>query len=318
MVEQSLELQIAPQQLLTFTFTKDTKSLIDAFLSGRNPRTLRAYQADLSVFTKFVRASTFEQAASLLLCKDHGAANALILSYRNFLIEKKFAAATVNRRLAAIRSLVKLARMIGLVSWTLEIDGISQESYRDTQGPGAKGIRVMLSELENTKSVKAIRDRAILRLLFDVALRRAEVAALDLKDIDVTNRKIRILGKGRTAYEILTIPQKTAAALEAWIQVRGTNEGPLFLNYDRAHKGNRLTGTSIYRMIRALGKKAGLTVRPHGLRHAGITAALDATGGDVRRVQRFSRHRDVRTLTIYDDRRKDDAGEIACLISETV
>ena len=52
-------------------------------------------------------------------------------------------------------------------------------------------------------------------------------------------------------------------------------------------------------------------VRPHGLRHAAITEALDLTKGNVRAVQRFSRHRDLRTLTIYDDNRQDLAGEIA-------
>jgi integrase/recombinase XerC len=52
-------------------------------------------------------------------------------------------------------------------------------------------------------------------------------------------------------------------------------------------------------------------VRPHGLRHAAITEALRLTRGDVRAVQRFSRHRDLWTLTLYDDNRADLAGEIA-------
>ena len=82
--------------------------------------------------------------------------------------------------------------------------------------------------------------------------------------------------------------------------------------------GPRLSDGSIGNLVPALGHRAGLTrrVKPHGLRHEAITAALDATGGDVRRVQRFSRHKDVRTLTRYDDRRTDDAGTIARLIDE--
>jgi integrase/recombinase XerC len=51
------------------------------------------------------------------------------------------------------------------------------------------------------------------------------------------------------------------------------------------------------------------------LRHAAITEALDVTGGDVRRVQKFSRHRDVRTLTTYDDNRTDMAGEVAKMVA---
>ena len=59
----------------------------------------------------------------------------------------------------------------------------------------------------------------------------------------------------------------------------------------------------------------GLKVWPHGLRHAAITEALDLTGGDVRKVQRFSRHRDLQTLTIYDDARIDMGGEVAKLVA---
>jgi len=318
MDDKQAQIQLFPSNISLFPSSSLLTPLLTAFLSGRNPQTIRAYQLDLQTFTHFVKASTFEQAISLLFTQSQGAANALVLSYRHFLFEKRLAPATINRRLAAIRSLVKLARMLGVVSWSLDIEGIQNESYRDTSGPGISGVRKLLEVVEQKTDQKSKRDRAIFRLLFDVALRRAEVASLNIEDVDLENRKISILGKGRTAKEKITLPPKTALALEEWMRARGQKLGPLFLNYDPARKGNRLTGTSIYRMIRTLGNKAGMTVRPHGLRHAGITAALDATRGDVRKVQRFSRHKDVRTLTIYDDRRRDEAGEVACLISESI
>ena len=64
-------------------------------------------------------------------------------------------------------------------------------------------------------------------------------------------------------------------------------------------------------MVRQLGERAGIRARPHGLRHAAVTAALDAFAGDVRKVAKFSRHRDLNTLTRYDDARRDDAGEVS-------
>jgi integrase/recombinase XerC len=64
-------------------------------------------------------------------------------------------------------------------------------------------------------------------------------------------------------------------------------------------------------MIRGLGADLGIKVWPHGLRHAAITEALDLTGGDVRKVKRFSRHRDLQTLVVYDDNRVDLGGEVA-------
>ncbi len=78
----------------------------------------------------------------------------------------------------------------------------------------------------------------------------------------------------------------------------------------------RLTGTSLYRIVRRLGEDAGVRARPHGLRHAAITEALDLTGGDVRAVQRFSRHRKLETLLRYDDNRTDMAGAIARRVAE--
>jgi integrase/recombinase XerC len=64
-----------------------------------------------------------------------------------------------------------------------------------------------------------------------------------------------------------------------------------------------------------LGDEAGATVRPHGLRHLAITRALDAFNGDVRKVAQFSRHKDIRVLTAYDDNRRDAGGEVAAAVA---
>jgi integrase/recombinase XerC len=73
----------------------------------------------------------------------------------------------------------------------------------------------------------------------------------------------------------------------------------------------RLTGVAIYQLVRGLGERTGIRARPHGLRHAAITEALDLTRGDVRAVQRFSRHKNLQTVLRYDDNRLDLAGDIA-------
>ncbi len=89
--------------------------------------------------------------------------------------------------------------------------------------------------------------------------------------------------------------------------ILGLETGPLFINMDRASKRGRLTATSVWRIT----TKYGLGVTPHGLRHTAITQALDITGGDIRAVQCFSRHKDPRTLILYDDNRTDLGGEVA-------
>jgi site-specific recombinase XerD len=73
----------------------------------------------------------------------------------------------------------------------------------------------------------------------------------------------------------------------------------------------RLTGGGIWKIVRRLGAAAGLTVRarPHGLRHTAITRLLDM-GADLRDAAQFSRHKSIQTLFIYDDRRRDVAGDL--------
>lgn len=291
--------------------------LVDAFLSGRNAKTTDAYRRDLEDFRLFVNARTAGEAARVLLSQGHGPANELVLAYRTNLVEKGLAPATVNRRIAAVRSLVKLARTLGLVPWSLEVPSVESVSYRDTKGPGLDGYRRLLHALDSRVDAKGRRDRAVLHLLFDLALRREEVVRLDLSDLDTEKGTLAVLGKRRTQKATMSLPPSTLAVLVSWLEMRGTEPGPLFLNFDRAHKGGRLTGRSVHRIVGDLGLDAGLgTVRPHGLRHASITAALDATGGNVREVQKFSRHRDVRVLSIYDDSRVDIAGKVARLVAE--
>ena len=124
------------------------------------------------------------------------------------------------------------------------------------------------------------------------------------------------MGKGQTDREALTLPDPTRRALAEWLAIRGAEPGPLFTNVDRARKGTgRLTGAGIWSIVVALGEATGQRLRPHALRHAAITTALDATGGDVRRVQRFSRHAKVETVLVYDDNRTDIGGDVAKLVA---
>jgi integrase/recombinase XerC len=75
-----------------------------------------------------------------------------------------------------------------------------------------------------------------------------------------------------------------------------------------------MSGNGLYVVIEKLGKKAGVKVKPHGLRHAAITKALEETHGNLRAVQKFSRHKDPKMLMVYDDARQDLQGQVAELV----
>jgi integrase/recombinase XerC len=293
--------------------------LLAAFLSGRKADTIKAYRADLEDFQAFAQAASLSEAAQRLMASCPGDANAQALSYKAHLLERGLSAATVNRRLAALRSLVKLGRTLGLVTWTLEVEGMKSETYRDTKGPGRAGFRDMLDALAKRQDAKGIRDRAILRCLFDLGLRRAEVIRLDMDDFNPEAATVAVLGKGRTEKVSLTLPPETHAAIVAWLAIRGGDPGPLFRSMDPAKKGDgRLSGMGLYLAVRGAGEMVGIKTRPHGLRHAAITEALDVTRGNIRAVQKFSRHRDVRVLERYDDNRLDLAGEVARQVAASV
>jgi integrase/recombinase XerC len=290
--------------------------LLAAFLAGRSPATLRAYQQDLNDLARFVGAGSADQAAALLLARGPGPANELALQYKAGLMRRGLAAATVNRRLAALRSLLKLARTLGLVGWALDVEGLRTEPYRDTRGPGTDGFRRLLGQLHGRTDARALRDRAVVRLLYDLGLRRAEVCRLNVADYDPAGPAVWVLGKGRTNKERLTLPPATAAAIVAWLAARPAAASPaLFVRVDRPG-GGRLDGSTVYRIVRGLGERVGIRARPHGLRHSSITRVLDLSGGDIRAAQRFSRHKDVRVLERYDDNREDLAGQLARRLAE--
>src|SRR5262245_13383836 len=119
--------------------------LYAAFLAGRSPHTLRAYGADLDAFRIFVGAATAGMALTHLIGLSAGEGNGLLLAYRAHMIDAGLTPATINRRLAPIRSALRLARTLGLTTWAPEIQGLKVETYRDTTGPGVAGTRAMLA-----------------------------------------------------------------------------------------------------------------------------------------------------------------------------
>ena len=192
-----------------------------AWLAGRNEATQLGYLSDLGQFQLWTRAPTVHAAVEALLRAGPGRANEIIISYRAYMKEKHvitdgnefkgLSNATINRRLAAIRSIVKFGRTIGLINWSLDVSNEKKskdEKRRDTSGPDLADTRLLFRAADRMGDRKlARRDRAIAALLFDLGLRRAEVCKLDLADVELNldlpitrplEGAVWVLGKGKT------------------------------------------------------------------------------------------------------------------------
>lgn len=281
-------------------------------MTARTPSSRRTYEADLAAFDRWAG----DQASGIL--EDQPTATRLLRAYQaDLLAEGRLCAASINRRCDCVRGALRAAREAGLIGWRVELRPVPSNPYRDTRGPGPAGAASLLCLLE--QSPIDCRDRLALRLSWDLALRRGELVGLDLVDLvdGVEGDRLDVRGKGG-ARTTLTLPGPTRAALLGWLRHRGQAPGPLLCACHDAHHLaqplRRLDAGQWWRRLRELGRRVGLELHPHALRHGSITAALDA-GADPRAVQRFSRHRSLATLIRYDDNRQDLAGQVAAVVA---
>ncbi len=296
--------------------------LAELLRDKRSPNTRRAYQRDLKDFFAVISdgLEPTPQLVAEFLQLERATAIALVLAFKAQQIEKRLSEATVNRRLAAIKSLVSYAQKVGKCLWSLEeITGERVKAYRDTTGIDKDAYRAVLATC-NRSTIKGARDYAILRLFWDNALRRGELASCNIADLNADALELAILGKGRgTQKETVSLSEPTVAALLAWLAVRHdvAPNAPLFTAVDHAHFGHRLTGSALYNVVKEAAEKAGVSKRlsPHRCRHSSITAALDATNGNVREVKKLSRHARTDTLLIYDDNRVNAQQNVTNLLS---
>jgi integrase/recombinase XerC len=291
----------------------------------RSPNTRAAYQKDLNDFFKETTGKLPTPDLVLeFLHLDRGQAVSVVLKYKAALFKRGLSEATINRRLAAVRALVAKGRAMGIANFTLEdVKGERVQKYRDTTGIDPETFKRILLWCDRS-TVSGKRDYALLRLLWGNALRRNEISQLNIGDFDPTAKTLRILGKGRgTQSELVDLGESTVEAIAQWLTVsRGTrpDDSPLFISLDFANSGHRLTGDGIRKIVVRLCEKAGIkkTMSPHRIRHSAITAALDATDGNVRKVQKLSRHRQLDTLMIYDDNRGRDQAQVTELLDDLV
>jgi site-specific recombinase XerD len=209
---------------------------------------------------------------------------------------------TQNYYLIALRAFLKFLRKRDIESLNPERIELAKVGGRDLD-------LITQAELERLMqgpkgdSLQALRDRAILELLFSTGLRVSELCSLN-QDLDLTRDEFSVRGKGdKVRVVFLSVAAKKAVS--EYLKKRGDFGDALFVSYSRINKKkgkdlSRLTPRSVERLVKQYATKAGITrkVTPHVIRHSFATDLL-GNGADLRSVQALLGHANISTTQVY-------------------
>jgi integrase/recombinase XerC len=275
---------------------------------GMSPHTLRAYLSDVRQLTLYTGADT--QPGSL--DADH---------VRSWLasLNKRRSAATRGRKLASIRSFfhwlvregvrrddptagLPMPKLEKRLPRPLSIDDCAQ--LVTAQRPASRRPAPEGGARARTDHWLALRDRAMVELLYGTGIRVGELVALDVRDLELRAREVRVMGKGNKE-RIVPIPERAREALSAWLGVRrhvGVLREPLFISLRPRNEDapRRLAAREARRVLAERGRGADLRehVHPHRLRHSYATHLLDM-GADLRQIQELLGHASLSTTQKY-------------------
>lgn len=261
---------------------------------GLSANTRQAYERDLRLFCKTLG---FKNSDALV-----NVSREQITGYMTQLKEKGLAAATIARKLAAIKAFYRF----------MTAEGYMDANPAEVVEAGTKGIKLprVLSEDEVVRllnqpditTAEGFRDRTMLEVLYATGMRVSELINLTLERVDLNMKYIIAFGKG-SKERIVPLGSVAAEFLQQYLEKvrlklthKDRNTNIVFL----AFGGHELTRQRFWQIIRAYGRKANINkaLTPHILRHSFATHLLD-NGADLRSVQELLGHSDISTTQIY-------------------
>jgi integrase/recombinase XerC len=274
--------------------------LVDVFLEhlewerNLSPATLRAYRREILSFIDFV-ASEFN------LSRPAQTTPVTVRTHLAHLHSRGLQPRSIARALAALRTYFRFLVAEGALEAS-PADAVPHphDIQRTPEIADRYAIEELLEGFPDTPAGR--RDRAAVELLYAAGLRVGELVALDLGDVQLGQRVVRVRGKGRKE-RLVPFGRPAARAIEAYLPERarwrrGINDedDPLFVN----QRGGRLSDRSIRRQLdHAVRRTADLNhLHPHALRHAFATHLLEA-GMDLRAIQELLGHSSLATTQIY-------------------
>ena len=258
--------------------------------------TISAYRNDLTQFIDFLRA----RAGHIAAWNDLDAA--IVNDYVNALQAREYAPSTVARKVAALKSFFHFLRQEGILR--ANISGQLNAPKVEKRLPktlSAQDVARLLAAPTHADGPKALRDRALLELLYASGMRVTELVSMQVDDIDLQQGTVTCPGKGGQG-RVIPIQAPALDGLAQYMAAgrphlaKGSDERALFLN----HRGQRLTRQGLWLIIKAYAEEVNLAdrVTPHVLRHSFAAHKLEE-GADIRQLQRLLGHANVSTTQIY-------------------
>jgi len=266
---------------------------------GFSPNTIAAYRNDLNQLASFVE----EEAAKRGSIPPWASFDRQsMLSYLLDLRQRNYAATTVARKVAAVRSLFNFMVAEGIIKANPIQDVRSPKIGKSLPKPiSISQVRLLLEQPSKLSTPEAKRDKAMLELLYASGMRVSELVSLNLGDVDLENGYVRCLGKGNKERVIPIAPQAALSVAEYVKEVHphlahNKDEQALFLNA----RGDRLTRQGFWQILKGYAKAANLEIEitPHTLRHSFATHMLNG-GADLRSVQELLGHANISTTQVY-------------------
>jgi integrase/recombinase XerD len=224
-----------------------------------------------------------------------------ILSYLLNLKERNYAATTIARKVAAMRSFFDFMVNEGNIKENPSQDIASPKVGRALPKPiSFSQVRRLIDEPARQSKSEAQRDTAILHLLYASGMRVSELVSLNLNDVDLVGGFVRCFGKGHKE-RIIPIAPRAAQTVDEYLKAlrprlaHSPEESALFLNA----RGERLTRQGLWQILKEYAKSVELEgITPHTLRHSFATHMLSG-GADLRSVQELLGHANISTTQVY-------------------
>ncbi|MGQ9462805.1 MAG: tyrosine recombinase XerC [Candidatus Fervidibacter sp.] len=279
---------------------EELTKLVDEFLRQlevvrkASKHTVRAYARDLSDFAQFIeseRVSDFRQVN-----------RSLLRQYLNWLFAKGYERRSIARKLSSVRSFFNFLARTGYIPVNPVID-LRQPRLMQKLPSTLEVAEVELLLLApNTATVRGLRDRAILEVLYSTGLRVSELANMRISDIDFSERLVKVKGKGGKE-RVALLNDEAANWLERYLQEsrpKLTRNGKQVTDMVFvSQKGTPLAVRQIHRIVDSYARKVlGRSVSPHVLRHSFATHLLEG-GADLRVIQELLGHSSLASTQIY-------------------